>query len=71
MQLNEMRNADRGMRNEVSRISNSKFSIIMANLVLQSTIRISSPLSVIRILPMLPEEMFVEQTIRDCGGRGI
>ena len=25
----------------------------------------------VRILPMLPEEMFVEQTIRNRGGRGI
>jgi hypothetical protein len=37
--VEEMRNADRGLRNEVSRISNSKFGIIMANWVLHSAIR--------------------------------
>ena len=59
----------------------TQFAIMMPNLEFEirltsfrnprSAFRISSTLSVIRILPMLPEEMFVEQTIRDCSGRGI
>jgi hypothetical protein len=53
-------------------ILNLEFEIRLTSFrIPHSAIRISSPLSVIRILPMLPEEMFVEQTIRDCGGRGI